>query len=70
MRWLLSWILFGMGDLVSRPMLRWGWPVYCIYNRLMIWASNIQGDGPGPWEKIKTKNENTCRRTDRSTHTK
>jgi hypothetical protein len=54
----LSWALYWMGDLVSKLMARMPddpeWPcelLYPIYSRLMIWSSNVQGDGSGPWRE-------------------
>ena len=52
--YILSWILYGLGDLVSRPMqwFDWNW-LYPLYNWLMLnslavqdWAGNQK-----PWEK-------------------
>lgn len=52
--YIVSWILFWIGDLVSKPMDRFDWAwLYPVYNRLMIssllvqdWAKNIT-----PWGK-------------------
>ena len=47
MRYLASWVLYGLGDLVYRlagP--RGFWP---IYNHLMLWSDDIQGESRGPW---------------------
>lgn len=55
MRWLASWTLYLMGDLVWRIFYVWtgigmgSWPVYQTYNRLMLWSDSVQGDGRGPW---------------------
>lgn len=50
--WPLTWILFWMGDLISRPMnyLDWAW-LYPAYNRLMIWSVDVQdwAGVNGPW---------------------
>lgn len=50
----LSWAAYWTGDAVSRAMDRYGriTPLlYPIYNRLMLWAVDLQGDDPdGPWE--------------------
>jgi hypothetical protein len=52
--YIASWILFWIGDLISKPMnyFNWDW-LYPIYNCLMlsshlvqIWANNNK-----PWEK-------------------
>ena len=51
MRWALSWVLYRLGDAVSRPMERWElYRLYPIYNRLMCWSDDVQGAGPGPWK--------------------
>lgn len=52
MRWLLSWILFWLGDLVSRwndndrRFTEFG---FNLYQRLMLMSHKIQGDSYGPW---------------------
>ena len=39
----LSWTLYGLGDLVSKPMhLTYGYWLYHVYNRLMIWSYDVQ----------------------------
>ena len=52
MRWALSWVLYWIGDAVSRVMLRgdWLWP-YRLYNWLMCKSAYVQGlvTNPGPW---------------------
>lgn len=50
-RSLLAWTLYGIGHLVSRPMVRWDCAAWLdsIYQPVMRWSSAIQGDGPGPW---------------------
>lgn len=62
--WALSWALFWIGHVVSRTTVTpryvdrlpqiWCDCFYCIYNRLMIWSSDVQdwgGVSPelGPW---------------------
>ena len=51
--WLLSWLFFWLGDIVSKPMyyfdcMAWLYPVY---NNLMTWSYDIQewGGDHGPW---------------------
>lgn len=46
-----SWSLYGVGHLVSLPMLRWDLAVlYPLYNALMLASVDIQGDfEQGPW---------------------
>ena len=53
--WLLSWLLFWLGDIVSKP-LNWFecmWWLYPAYNRLMTWSYDVQewGGDCGPWKK-------------------
>ncbi len=48
MRYLASWVVYAAGDLVSR-LVFWVGRGYPIYNRLMIWSADIQGEGSGPW---------------------
>ncbi len=46
-----SWVLFGLGHAVSRlPR----YP-YVIYNRLMIWSSNLQTGEHGPWKTMRRR---------------
>lgn len=49
MRYLLAWVLYSMGDLVTRRALLWVHG-YRYYNWLMIKSEMVQGDGPGPWK--------------------
>lgn len=53
--YILSWILFGLGDLISKPMnwFDWGW-LYPAYNRLMLWSYDIQewASNNCPWKKV------------------
>ena len=53
--YILSWILYWLGDLVSKPMnwFEWAWWLYPVYNRLMRWSYNIQKwvGNDGPWIK-------------------
>lgn len=58
----LSWICYGLGDLVSRVMGYWpgerGHP-YPIYNRLMQRSEQLQdGDPRGPWHYMKPAGDN------------
>lgn len=50
--WLAAWALFWMGHAVSRPMERFDWPLYPIYNRLMLASVDVQDWAAvsGPWE--------------------
>jgi hypothetical protein len=51
--YILSWVLYCLGDLVSRPMnwFEWAWWLYPVYNRLMICSYDVQewGGNFGPW---------------------
>lgn len=54
-RWALSWTLYWLGDLVSYPM-NWplGYHLYPIYNVLMGWSVDIQGESDnGPWREVE-----------------
>lgn len=55
-RWSVSWLLYGLGDLASKIMLLndnselWVSVWYPIYNNLMHWSTCAQGSGDsGPW---------------------
>jgi hypothetical protein len=50
--WVISWILYLLGDLISRPMNRFDWAwLYPAYNRLMVWSMIVQqyADNKTPW---------------------
>ena len=50
-RWLLAWLLYFLGDLISRPMMAFDWAwLYRPYNKLMSWSSDIQVGEYGPWK--------------------
>jgi hypothetical protein len=54
MRMALSWALWWLGDLTAKLM-RLAEPfghLYPVYNRLMLWSSDAQGEGQGPWQKV------------------
>lgn len=60
--WLVSWTLYWLGDIVSRPMnfdcMFWLYPVY---NRLMLWSSQVQdwAGNKAPWiHSINERNSN------------
>ena len=53
--YILSWILYGLGDLISKPMSRWdcmAW-LYTPYNWLMLKSYAIQNwaGNSGPWKE-------------------
>lgn len=58
----LSWVCYFLGDKWERwtenNLQQWfGWP-YHVYNRLMIWSSDLQGKDPaGPWYTWEPKQE-------------
>ena len=41
--WLVTWILYWIGDAVSRPMnwFDWAW-LFPAYNRLMLWSYGVK----------------------------
>lgn len=43
MRTALSWLLYHLGDLVSRTSLRYGYG-YRLYNKLMCWSVKLDVD--------------------------
>ena len=51
--YIISWSLYWLGDLISRPMqwFDWDW-LYPVYNQLMLTSSNIQNwaGNKGPWK--------------------
>ena len=51
MRWATAWLLYWLGDAVSRLTNRADWlRLYPLHNRLMCWSDSIQGpSGHGPW---------------------
>jgi len=53
--YILSWTLYWLGDLVSKPM-HWtyGYWLYPVYNRLMIWSTDVQdwSGADGPWGEV------------------
>lgn len=54
--WAVSWTLYGIGHVVSRPMYRWdafAW-LYPLYNGAMHLSTRAQdwGEANGPWGPI------------------
>lgn len=43
--------LYWLGDLVSKPMLKWDWPLYRVYRWLML-ASVDADPGCAVWKKV------------------
>ena len=57
---MLCHLYYFLGDMVSRPMQRWDWPVYDLYNALMTRSSDIDEEyGQGwVWEQVSEDDEN------------
>lgn len=56
--WLVAWILFWLGHLVSLLMHQSNWLalLYIVYNKLMTLSSNVQDwGGAGPWKSPQQK---------------
>ena len=49
-----SWSLYGLGHVVSIPMLRWDLAfLYSLYRALMLASAHIQGESEqGPWGPV------------------
>jgi hypothetical protein len=49
----MSYILFWIGDAISKPMLAFDWAwLYKFYNYLMLKSADIQHKtGKGPWKR-------------------
>jgi hypothetical protein len=62
MRKALAWTLFYLGDRWDHYTYKcewthdYEWP-YDVYNRLMCWSYDVQGDGDGPWEHYELPEE-------------
>lgn len=55
MKLILSNILYVLGDVISRTIMRWGDGYgYRIYNKLMIWSADLDKKGK-LWKKVKQK---------------
>ena len=52
-----SWSPYGLGHLVSIPMLRWNLAfLYSVYRALILASEDIQGDSEqGPWGPVVAK---------------
>jgi hypothetical protein len=56
----LCHLYYFLGDMVSRPMCRWDWPVYDLYRDLMIRSSDIDEQHGQCWvwgDEGETDNE-------------
>lgn len=53
MRCGLAWLVYTIGDAISHlDHVTGDWfSFYPIFNRLLLWADDIQGEGPGPWSR-------------------
>lgn len=52
----LSITLFTLGDLVSKPMIKFDWSwLYPMYNKLMLWSVGLQRRYKcvGPWQTVR-----------------
>lgn len=47
----LGWALYGIGDLISRTSMRFGYG-YSIYNKVMTWSLRFDKDEV-IWKKVK-----------------
>lgn len=57
-KFLVAWAIYWMGDAVSRAMAAGDWMrLNPVYNRLMLWSSDVQGNGPGPWGRPDASDE-------------
>lgn len=50
----IAWLLYGIGDALSKLPGRLSQYWYPVYNRLMCWSDDLQGDDKrGPWEDFE-----------------
>jgi len=53
MKLVVSTILYHIGDMISRTIMRWGDGYgYPIYNKLMLWSVDLDKHGK-IWKKVK-----------------
>jgi hypothetical protein len=52
---ILSWLLWVIGDLIGRPMVSFDWAwLYPAYNWLMLTSSDLHAwGGIGPWREVE-----------------
>ena len=58
MRVLVAFALYLLGDVVWRVFDCWTavgmrGPIYRAYSALMDWSDKVQGDGQGPWVRLR-----------------
>jgi hypothetical protein len=53
MRQFLSWVLYYLGDIISRTILRHGYG-YGLYKTLMLWSVDLD-DRFDVWKEVKPK---------------
>ena len=53
MKQALSWILYYLGDMISRTILRYGYG-YGLYKTLMLWSVDLD-DNFDVWKEVKPK---------------
>ena len=53
MKQTLSWILYYLGDMISRTILRYGYG-YGLYKTLMLWSVDLD-DKFNVWKEVKPK---------------
>jgi hypothetical protein len=55
MRYILSYILYIIGDIISRTTMFWGDGYgFKIYNKVMLWSVNLDKEGK-IWKRVKPK---------------
>ena len=54
MRYILSYILYIIGDIISRTTMRWGHGVgYSLYSKVMNWSANLDTEHK-IWKPVKS----------------
>jgi len=53
MKLLLSYILYFIGDIISRTLMFWGYG-FKIYNKVMLWSVDLDNQGK-IWKRVKPK---------------
>jgi len=55
MRYILSYALYIIGDIISMTIMNWGDGYgYKIYNKVMLWSVNLDEEGR-IWKRVKSK---------------
>lgn len=55
MRLVLSYILYFIGDIISRTLMLWGYG-FKIYNKVMLWSVDLDTKGK-IWKHVEPKNK-------------